>query len=65
MRRALLVGINYTGTSNQLYGCINDINNVGSYLYTFRKYNSFIVNPQRYGVDLQIDDEFFAKIKNY
>ena len=30
-----------------------------------QKYNSFIVNPQRYGVDLQIDDEFFAKIKNY
>ena len=43
MRRALLIGINYTGTSSQLYGCINDINNVGSYLYNTRKYNSFIV----------------------
>jgi len=30
-----------------------------------QKYNCFIVNPQRYNVDLQIDDEFFAKIKNY
>ena len=28
VRRALLIGINYNGTSNQLYGCINDINNV-------------------------------------
>ena len=43
MRRALLVGINYTGTSQQLYGCINDINNMGSYLQKVRKYNSFIV----------------------
>lgn len=43
MRRALLVGINYTGTPNRLFGCINDINNIGSYLYTSRKYNSFIV----------------------
>jgi len=43
MRRALLVGINYLGTSNQLNGCINDINNIGTYLYTVREYNSFIV----------------------
>ena len=43
MRRALLIGINYLGTPSQLYGCINDINNVGSYLYNTRKYNSFIV----------------------
>lgn len=43
MRRALLVGINYTGTPYQLFGCINDINNMGSYLQKVRKYNSFIV----------------------
>ena len=43
MRRGLLVGINYIGTPNRLYGCINDINNIGSYLHTFRNYNSFIV----------------------
>jgi hypothetical protein len=43
MRRALLIGINYLGTSSQLNGCINDINNVGSYLYNTRKYNSFLV----------------------
>jgi hypothetical protein len=43
MRRALLVGINYTGTPQQLYGCINDINNMGSYLQKVRKYNSFII----------------------
>ena len=27
-KKALLVGINYTGTSNELYGCINDVNSV-------------------------------------
>ena len=43
MRRALLVGINYIGTPYQLYGCINDINNMGSYLQRVRKYDSFIV----------------------
>jgi len=26
VKKALLIGINYIGTSNQLYGCINDIN---------------------------------------
>jgi hypothetical protein len=43
MKRALLVGINYIGTPYKLNGCINDINNIGSYLFTSRKYNSFIV----------------------
>lgn len=27
-KKALLIGINYTGTSNQLYGCINDVNSI-------------------------------------
>ena len=38
MKRALLVGINYVGTSNELRGCINDINNVAAYLQTTRGY---------------------------
>jgi len=38
MKRALLVGINYVGTSSQLFGCINDINNVAEYLQTSRGY---------------------------
>lgn len=33
-RRALLIGINYFGTSSQLAGCINDIINVEQYLRT-------------------------------
>ena len=45
MKRALLVGINYIGTSNALYGCINDVNNVAAYLQSARGYasNSCIV----------------------
>lgn len=31
-RKALLVGINYIGTQNQLRGCINDVHNVKNYL---------------------------------
>jgi len=27
-KKALLIGINYTGTPNQLYGCINDVNSI-------------------------------------
>ena len=34
VKRALLVGINYRGTSGELNGCINDINNVKKMLLT-------------------------------
>ena len=30
--QALLIGINYTGTSNQLKGCINDVRNLQPFL---------------------------------
>jgi hypothetical protein len=29
---ALLIGINYTGTSNELYGCINDANSIKDFI---------------------------------
>ena len=31
-KKALLIGINYNGTNNQLNGCINDVTDVGNYL---------------------------------
>ncbi|CUM62851.1 uncharacterized protein PRCAT00000409001 [Priceomyces carsonii] len=31
-KKALLVGINYFGTSNELRGCINDVKNMGNFL---------------------------------
>ncbi|EDO17184.1 hypothetical protein Kpol_1072p54 [Vanderwaltozyma polyspora DSM 70294] len=33
-RKALLIGINYIGTNNQLRGCINDIHNILNFLTT-------------------------------
>jgi hypothetical protein len=35
LKRALLVGINYTGTSYELYGCINDAKNMQTQLQTY------------------------------
>ena len=32
VKRALLLGLNYVGTPNELNGCINDVNNMASYL---------------------------------
>ena len=45
MKRALLIGINYIGTENELGGCMNDIDNVAAYLQGVRGYSpgSFIV----------------------
>lgn len=39
MKLALLIGINYQGTSNQLQGCINDVNHMKQYLISVRKYS--------------------------
>jgi hypothetical protein len=42
MKYALLIGINYVGTVNELNGCINDINNIGEFLKSSRNYTLFI-----------------------
>ena len=42
MKYALLIGINYTGTVNELYGCINDVNNIYAFLKSSLNYNLFI-----------------------
>ena len=33
-KNALLIGINYTGTSSELFGCINDVNSIKEKLIT-------------------------------
>jgi len=40
IKKALLIGINYTGTPNELNGCINDIKNVNSFLTTNCKFSN-------------------------
>jgi hypothetical protein len=39
---SLLIGINYIGTSNELFGCINDTNNIKHMLQDKFSYNNFI-----------------------
>lgn len=39
MKKALLIGINYVGTANQLAGCISDIYNVRDFLTQYCGYN--------------------------
>jgi hypothetical protein len=44
-KRALLIGINYIGSSNQLNGCINDVANIKSFLiqrFDFKEVKSAI-----------------------
>lgn len=40
---ALLIGINYVGTKNELNGCINDINSMKNILTSKFKYNKFSI----------------------
>ena len=40
-KNALLIGINYINTPNQLYGCINDANNIKDCLQNTFNYNIF------------------------
>ena len=38
-KKALVVGINYTGSSSQLNGCVNDANNLNQLLQTYFQYS--------------------------
>lgn len=40
-KKALLIGINYINTPNQLYGCINDVNNIKDFLQNKFNYSIF------------------------
>jgi hypothetical protein len=48
-KKALLFGLNYINTSNELRGCINDVNNIGDYLksksYSITKLTDY-TNPK-------------------
>jgi hypothetical protein len=43
VKRALLCGINYKNTNDQLYGCINDVNNIKNFLESQLGYTQFII----------------------
>ena len=43
VKYALLIGINYTGTQDELYGCINDVNNMRTFLQSQMGYTNFVM----------------------
>ena len=43
VKYAVLIGINYTGTEHELYGCINDINNTKTFLQSQLGYTDFVM----------------------
>jgi hypothetical protein len=57
---ALLIGINYTGTDNELYGCINDTNSINSFIsnYNFKKISILTDNTVKKPNHNNILDEF-------
>lgn len=42
VKYGLLIGINYTNTKEQLYGCINDVNNMRNFLQSQLGYTNFV-----------------------
>jgi hypothetical protein len=47
-KNALLIGINYTNSENQLFGCINDVNNINNLLsnYNFKSIKMLTDNTE-------------------
>lgn len=43
VKYGLLIGINYTGTEDQLNGCINDVNNIKNFLQSQLGYTNFVM----------------------
>ena len=43
VKYGLLIGINYINTADELYGCINDVNNVKMFLESKLGYTNFVV----------------------
>ena len=43
VKYAVLIGINYTGTQDELYGCINDVNNMRTFLQSQLGYTNFVM----------------------
>ncbi|QKF94321.1 caspase-like protein [Fadolivirus algeromassiliense] len=66
MKRCLLIGINYTGTNNELNGCINDCENLRNFLINSRYFASNevvmmtdftpgVLYPSKKNIMLQLD----------
>lgn len=58
--RAVLFGLNYQGTPNELYGCINDVLNMSNYLSK----NGFLCKVCRDDIDPKGDCKFSGILRN-
>lgn len=66
-KNALLVGINYNGTSNQLSGCINDTKNIQQFLtdkYLFKNFELLTDVTEKKPTKNQIIDSFTNLLVN-
>jgi hypothetical protein len=63
---ALLIGINYTGTDNELYGCINDTNSINTLIsdFGFQKITILTDNTEKKANRNNILDEFKNLLSN-
>lgn len=63
---ALLIGINYIGTDNELYGCINDTNSINSLIssYNFQKISILTDNTEKKPNRINILTEFKNLLSN-
>ena len=66
VKRGLLIGINYTGTVNQLRGCINDSNNLRNFLINnsiFEKKDLIFMNDTTKGNLYPTRSNIFSQLK--
>ena len=66
-KKALLIGINYKGTRNELYGCINDTNNIKNLLeqsFTFQNYVFLTDDTNKKPTKQNIIDELTSLLVN-
>jgi len=63
---ALLIGINYFGTNNELYGCINDTSSINSFIsnYNFQKISILTDNKEKKPTRNNILSEFKNLLSN-
>jgi hypothetical protein len=64
-RKAFIVGINYTGTKNQLSGCINDANNIKALLSSWGFSIDYFMTEFESGVNYASKSNILTNLTNF
>jgi hypothetical protein len=64
-RKAFIVGINYTGTKNQLNGCINDANNIRNLLRSWGFSIDYFMTEFESGVNYPSKSNILTNLTNF